>query len=66
MCAVAVKAEGLAEAEKEAGECPGKSTVVVAADEDKEEHQGLEDGEIGLGEKLGFGQRLFGGEAVFS
>ncbi len=43
--AVAMEAQGLAEADEEAGQGPGEAGVVVAADEDEEEHEGLDDGE---------------------
>ena len=63
--AVAVEAQGLGEADEEAGQRPGEPGVVMPTDEDEEEHESLDDCKVGLGEKLGLGKRLLDGEAVF-
>lgn len=55
----------MAETDKEAGQGPGESGVVVAANNYEKEEEGLQHCEVGLDEKFGLGQRLLECETVF-
>lgn len=59
-----MKAQGLAETNQQSGKAPSKTGIIVPTDEDEEEHEGLDNGKIRLGEKLGLRQRLFDSETI--
>lgn len=59
-----MQAQRLAEADEQAGERPGEPCVIVAADKNEENEEGLNNSEVGLDEELGFCQRLLKRKSV--
>jgi hypothetical protein len=60
-----VEAEALAEADQQAREGPYEARIVVAADQDEENYEGLNQGKVGVGEEFGLRQSLLDSDAVF-
>ena len=61
---VTVQTEGLADADEQPGQGPGEACVVVPANENQKQEEGLRDFEIGRREEISFPKSLLKGEAI--